>query len=124
MSVPLNGVPILGQAPQAVINIQTPQGVAQVKCSQFEFLLFQTVMQQQQLLMQIMQTQEKIMSDQDTLTAYAASVETAVGIIAQEIQALQAANPALDWTAANTALSALQALEPAAPAPVDPTPGS
>lgn len=120
--IPIPGcVPILGQTPQAVINLQTPQGVMQIKCSQFEFILFQTLMQQQQMLAQIVATQEKIMADQDTLTTYAAAVEAAVGVIAQEIADLKAANPQLDWTAADKALTDLQALEPAQPAPSGPT---
>lgn len=68
---------------------------------------------------------EKVMSDQDTLNQYVADLGTAIAAVAAEIQALQAqpvATP-LDWTAANSALTSLQGLEPPAPAPA-PAPGA
>jgi hypothetical protein len=57
------------------------------------------------------------MSDQDTLNQFVADLGTATTALAAEIQALQAqpVGTPLDWTAANAALTALQALEPAAP---------
>lgn len=72
-----------------------------------------------QMLGDILEGLEVIVSDQDVLNQYVADLGTAIAAVAAEIQALQAqpvATP-LDWTAANSALTSLQGLEPPAPAP-------
>lgn len=60
----------------------------------------------------VLEKLEEIMANQDILNQFVADLNTAVGVVAAEIQALQAANPDLDWSGAQAALSALQGLEP------------
>lgn len=64
---------------------------------------------------------EKLMSDQDTLNTFATNLQAAVTAVDAELKALKdqvaAAGHPLDFTAADTALANLQALQPpAAPA--------
>jgi hypothetical protein len=60
---------------------------------------------------------DKIMSQQDDITADAAAIETAVAALASEIATLKAGNPALDLTGLDKAVADLSALAspPAAP---------
>jgi hypothetical protein len=71
---------------------------------------------------------EKVLSDQDVLNTFVSGMNAAIAAVAAEITALKnqiAANPppvAIDFTAADTALAALMALEPPAPEPAPPAP--
>jgi hypothetical protein len=56
-----------------------------------------------------------LMTDQDRLDADVAALGTGLAVVAQEIADLKAANPALDFTGLDKAVSDLAALAPAAP---------
>jgi peptidoglycan hydrolase CwlO-like protein len=58
-----------------------------------------------------------IMSEQAEIDQDVAELNTAVTNIQAEIAALQAANPALDLSALQTAIAAVAAIAPAAPPP-------
>jgi hypothetical protein len=53
---------------------------------------------------------DKIMSQQDDITADAAAIEAAIAALAAEIAALKTANPALDLTGLDKAVADLGAL--------------
>lgn len=58
---------------------------------------------------------DKLMSEQDELNTDVANLVAAVAAVSAEIDALKAANPALDLSALEAAIGSVQALAPAAP---------
>ena len=69
-----------------------------------------------QALIDIEAKVDKLMSEQAELNTDVANLVAAVAAVSAEIDALKAANPAIDFTGLETAIASVQALAPAPPA--------